>query len=164
MDSAPRDVRDEEGTRGLEAVFRVEVPPDALLEVLWSPANFGRLFPDIKEARVIGGEGDSLDIQYRVDAVVREVSYVLRRSRDREERTITWREIGGDLRRVRGGWRIEPLDDGRASLVTYRAFVSVAMFVPTALVREGAKRKLAEMVARVRTLAVELGGADTVKP
>ena len=71
MDSATRDVRDEEGTRGLEVVFRVDVSPDALLEVLWSPANIGRLFPDIKEARVIGGEGDSLDIQYRVDAVVR---------------------------------------------------------------------------------------------
>jgi len=161
MDSATRDVRDEEGTRGLEVVFRVDVSPDALLEVLWSPANIGRLFPDIKEARVIGGEGDSLDIQYRVDAVVREVGYVLRRSCDREERTITWREIGGDLRRVRGGWRIELLDDGRASLVTYRAFVSVAMFVPTALIREGAKRKLGEMVARVQSIAVELGGAGT---
>ncbi len=159
MDTTTRDVTDEEGTKGLEAVFQVPVPPDALLEILWSPANFGRLFPDIKEARVIAGQGGdatTLDVSYRVDIVVREVGYVLRRTLDREARTIIWREIGGDLRRVRGGWRIESLDEGRASRVTYRAFVAVAMFVPTGLVREGARKKLGEMVARVRSLTVEL--------
>jgi carbon monoxide dehydrogenase subunit G len=156
METTTRDVTDEEGTKGLEAVFQVEVPPDALLEVLWSPANFGRLFPDLKEVRVIGGEGVTLDVSYRVDLIVREVGYVLRRTLDRGARTIVWREIGGDLRRVRGGWRIEPVEDGRASRVTYRAFIAVAMFVPTGLVRDGAKKKLGEMVARVRSVAVDV--------
>jgi carbon monoxide dehydrogenase subunit G len=151
-----RDVTDEEGTKGLEAVFDVAVPPDALLEVLWSPDNFGRLFPELKEVRVVGGEGAQLDVAYRFDAVLREVGYVLRRTLDREARTIIWREIGGDLKRVRGGWRIEPSENGAASRVTYRAFVAVAIFVPTGLVREGAKKKLGEMVARVRSVAVEL--------
>ncbi|MGO8992190.1 MAG: SRPBCC family protein [Polyangiaceae bacterium] len=161
-DPPARDVTDEEGTKGLEAVFEVDAPPDALLELLWAPANFNRLFPDIKEARVVAGDGaggcDELDVAYRVDAVVREVSYVLRRTRDRAARTITWREIGGDLRRVRGGWRIEPSARAGASRVTYRAFVDVVRFVPTGLVRDGAKRKLAEMISRVRQVAGELGG------
>jgi carbon monoxide dehydrogenase subunit G len=160
METATRDVTDEEGTKGLEAVFQVSVPPDALLDVLWSPDNFGLLFPDLKETRVIGGEGDSLDVRYRADVVIREITYVLRRTRDREARTITWREIGGDLRRVRGGWRVEPLGDGRTSLVTYRAFVAVAVFVPSAVVRDGAKRKLGDMIARVRKVAVEIDAAS----
>jgi carbon monoxide dehydrogenase subunit G len=155
MGTAARDVTDEAGTKGLEAEFDVDVPPDALLEVLWAPANFARLFPDIKEARVVAGERDTLDIAYRVDAVVKELRYVLRRTRDRGARTIAWREIGGDLKRVRGGWRIEPAGrDG--SRVTYRAFVDVGWFVPVALVRDGAKRKLGEMVERVRRVAAEI--------
>jgi len=159
MGTTTRDVKDDEGTKGLEAIFQVDVPPDALLEVLWAPTNFGRLFPDIKEARVVAGAGATLDIAYRADAGIRMVSYVLRRVLDREARSITWREIGGDLRRVRGGWYLEPADGGRASRVTYRAFVDVVRFVPTALVRDAAKRKLGEMVARVRKVAVEIGAA-----
>jgi hypothetical protein len=153
-----RDVTDEAGTKGLEAVFDVDVPPDALLEVLWSPASFARLFPDVKEVRVVAGEGDALDLDYRVDAVVREVRYVLRRTIDRAARTIAWREIGGDLKRVRGGWRIEAGTREGTSRATYRAFVDVGWFVPQGLVRDGAKRKLDEMVARVRRVAAEIHG------
>jgi carbon monoxide dehydrogenase subunit G len=159
MGTVVRDVTDEAGTKGLEAEFEVDVPPDALLDVLWSPEHFGRLFPDIKEARVIGGEGATLDVAYRIDAVVRELGYVLRRTLDRGARTITWREIGGDLRRVRGGWRIDPAGSDRASRVTYQAFVDVGWFVPAGLVRDGAKRKLGEMVTRVRAVAKEIHAA-----
>jgi ribosome-associated toxin RatA of RatAB toxin-antitoxin module len=156
VEYAVRDVTDDEGTKGLEATFDVDVPPDALLEILWSPASYPRLFPDVKEARVARGEGDWLEVDFRVDAVLKEVRYTIRRTIDRAARTITWREVGGELRRVRGGWRLEPTNGGAASRATYAAFVDVARVVPTRLVRDGAKRKLGEMVERVRRVAVEM--------
>jgi carbon monoxide dehydrogenase subunit G len=159
MTPQSRDVTDEAGTKGLEAVFEIDVPPGALLDILWSPAHFGRLFPDIKEARVVAEEGSKLEVAYRVDAVVREVNYVLRRTLDRDAGTITWREIGGDLKRVRGSWRIAPAERDGASRVTYTAFVDIGRFVPTALVRDGAKRKLDEMIQRVRRVAVEIAAS-----
>jgi carbon monoxide dehydrogenase subunit G len=159
VELAIRDVVDGEGTKGLEAAFEVEVPPDELLCMLWAPIHFRRLFPDIEDARVIKEEAESLEVAYRVDAVIRKVSYVVRRTRDQAARTITWREIGGDLRRVRGGWRIEPGDRAGASRVTYQAFVDVGRFVPTALVRDAGKRKLGEMVERVRKVAVTIYAA-----
>ncbi len=160
---AVTDVTDDEGTKGLQVTFDVGVPPAPLLEILWSPAHFGRLFPDIEEARVMRDAGTSLDVEYRVNAVVRKVRYVLRRTLDREARTITWREIDGDLRRVRGSWLVgaaDETDPGPArSRVTYSAFVDVGRFVPTALVRDGAKRKLGEMVERVSRVAVAIHAA-----
>lgn len=161
METTTRDVTDSEGTKGLEAVFEVEVPPDPLLGVLWAPAHFRRLFPDIEDARVIKDEGELLEVAYRIDAVVRRVSYVLERRLDREARTILWREIGGDLRRVRGGWRIEGIPGALASRVTYEAFVDVGRFVPTALVRDAARRKLGEMVQRVRRVAAAIHAAES---
>jgi carbon monoxide dehydrogenase subunit G len=153
-----RDVLDDEGTKGLETVFEVDVPPDRLLAVLWDPASFPRLFPDVKSAERLRGDARTMVLAFRVDAVVREVRYVLERTLDRDAGTIVWREIGGDLRRVRGGWRAEALPGG-GSRVTYRAFLDVGWFVPVGLVREGARRKLGEMVERVRALAAELGSA-----
>lgn len=155
-----REVNDEAGTRGLEVIFRVAVPPDALLEILWDVRNFGRLFPDIQSTQVLKTDGRQhprrLDVAYRVDAVLKEIRYVLRRQLDPDGRCITWKELSGDLRRVRGGWWVEPTDDPACSRVRYRAFVDVGRFVPTRLVAKGARRKAGEMITRVRQVAGEL--------
>lgn len=156
MTARVREVVDEVGTKGLEATFEVEVAPDALLATLWSVAHFPRLFPDIKESRVLRDAGDELDIEYHVNAVVKEVRYILRRTLDRSSRTIAWRELSGDLRRVRGSWRVEPGPEPSHSRVTYNAFVDVGRFVPTALVRDLAMRKVSEMAERIRRVATEL--------
>ena len=157
------EVKDETGTRGIEVVFAVDAPPDALLGLLWDVGNFPRLFPDIKAYAVVGqAEGDpprSLDISYRIDAVVKELHYVLRRVLDPAARSITWTELSGDLRRVRGGWWVDATDRPDVSMATYRAFVDVGRFVPTALVAKAAKKKAAEMVTRIRAFASERGGA-----
>lgn len=156
------EVKDEAGTRGIEIRFAVAGDPDSLLALLWDVRGFPRLYPDIKEFQVVGtGDGDpprSLDVAYRIDAVVKELRYVLRRVLDPEARTITWTELSGDLRRVRGGWWILPAERPGLSLVTYRAFVDVGRFVPTSLVAKAARRKASEMVERVRQVAAELHG------
>ena len=144
------------GTRGLEAVFHVAVPADDLLAILWNVDHFGRLFPDVKEITVERrhpGEPEVLDLAYRVDAVVKEVCYVLRRELDPEGRAITWKELSGDLKRVRGGWWVETTDAPGVSRLVYRAFVDIGRFVPTRLVAKSAKRKAGEMVARIREAA-----------
>ncbi len=161
--SAPgeiREIADESGTRGLEAIFYVAVESNRLLDILWDVSNFGRLFPDILETRVVDTDGltppKRIDLAYRVDAVIKVIRYVLRRRLDPDARAITWRELSGDLRRVRGGWWVEVTDTAQTSRVTYRAFVDIGRFVPTRLVAKGAKRKAGEMIARVRRVAGEL--------
>ena len=161
--AAIREVTDEAKTRGLEVVFHVAAPPDDLLDLFWDLGNLRRLFPDILDLEVVGqAPGNpplSLDIAYRVNAVVKEVRYVIRRTLDRDRRAIEWREVSGDLKRVRGGWWFEPTDDPMVSKARYRAFVDIGRFVPTRLVAKGAKRKAGEMVARVRAVVLERFGA-----
>ena len=156
MDFTVRDVTDEIGTKGLEAEFQVAVPPEALLEIVWLPENFPRLFPEIREARVLRRDEQSIEVEFRVHAIIKEIRYSTRRTIDRAARTITWKEIGGDLKRVRGGWIIEDGATPGTSRATYRAFIDPGRFIPTGLVREGAKRKLGEMVTRVRQVAAEI--------
>jgi ribosome-associated toxin RatA of RatAB toxin-antitoxin module len=166
-----RETADERGTRGIEVRFCLAVPADWLLLLLWDVDQFARLFPDIKHYEVLRrGAGEpptEVDVRYRVDAVVTELGYVLRRSLDREARSITWRELSGDLRRVRGGWWTEPVEPSEAGetgeagetevcRATYRAFVDVGRWVPTRLVARGARRKAGEMVERLRRVTAEI--------
>lgn len=149
-------VTDDAGTRGIEAVFHINVGAEPMLEVLWDTDSYGEMFPDVKSYRVLEQSGDRVDVEMTVDAVLKQVRYVLRRSLDRDNLTITWREIGGELKRVRGGWWVRRTDRDDVSELTYRAFVAVNRFVPTRLVAATATRKLDEMAERVRRVAGRL--------
>src|SRR5262245_26801039 len=88
-----REVEDEAKTKGLEATFYIAVPPDALLAILWDVGNFGRLYPDVLEHKVLGTDQNTIDIQYRVNAILKEIKYTLRRTRSAHPRSIRWREL-----------------------------------------------------------------------
>lgn len=139
-----------EGIKGLRATFYVAAPPDRVLDVLWDVRRFPEMFPDIKDMKVLAGRDAQLDVRFRVDAVLAEVTYTLRRTVDRERRLIRWREIAGDLERVRGSWRVEATDDPGTSRVTYASFVSVSAFVPESVYRDIAIGKVEELTERVR--------------
>lgn len=149
-------VNDDVGTRGLEAVFHVNARAEPVLQLLWDPDNYGELFPDIESHRVLSSSDAQIDVEMTVNAVLKRVRYVLRRTLDREKLHIGWREIDGDLKRARGGWWIRRTDRDDVSELTYRAFVAVNRFVPTRLVAATATRKLDDMVARVRQVAARL--------
>jgi ribosome-associated toxin RatA of RatAB toxin-antitoxin module len=147
---------DSAGTKGLRARFVVQADPGRLLALLWNTEHFPRLYPDIREVRVLR-DGSMphpwQEVAYRVNAVVKEVRYVLRRELDPTARTISWRELSGDLARVRGAWAVSP--QGEASLLSYEAFVDIGWFVPTRLVRDGAMKKMTETAERIRRVAAE---------
>jgi carbon monoxide dehydrogenase subunit G len=146
-----RETKDAEGTQGLEAEFEVAAPRALLLDLLWDTKNFPELFPEVLEVHVLATEGERMSVEYAVDAVLKRVRYRLERTRDREAGVIAWRETGGDLKRVRGEWRMAEAAGG--THLTYRAFVAVGYFVPTSVVRDVAMRKVGEMVERVRRVA-----------
>ena len=165
METSTRDVTDADGTKGLEAEFDVPVPPTRSSRSSGRPPTSRGSSRTSRRRASSAARKATLEIAYRVDVVIREVSYVLRRVLDRRARTITWREVSGDLRRVRGGWTSAAGREGaETSRVRYSAFVDVGRFVPTALVRDGAKRKLGEMIERVRRVAVELHSAAAPPP
>ncbi len=138
-----------DGVNGLRATFDVSAPPDVVLETLWDVSRFRSIFPDIHSLDVLARRDAEVDARFTVDAVLATVSYTLRRHVDREHRVVSWKNIGGDLKTVRGSWTVRP--DGKGgSAVAYESFVDVGTFVPTGLVRDIAMKKVNEMAGRVR--------------
>jgi ribosome-associated toxin RatA of RatAB toxin-antitoxin module len=154
---APVSIREQElanGTKGLEAQFVVNAPPDVVLRTLWDVSKFRSIFPDIESLEVVARRGpDDIDVRFFVDATLKKVTYTLRRTRDGNARTIRWHSIAGDVEHIEGSWRVEPaggvLGDAM-SRVTYRSFVDVGGIVPTGLVRDLATRKVNSMAERIQ--------------
>lgn len=138
------------GIKGLRASFYVAAPRERVLQTLWDVDRFLEIFPDIQSLDVLARRKSGVDAKFTVDAVLAKVSYTLRRELDVEKGLISWHEIGGDLRAVRGSWRVEKTEIEGVTKVTYASFVDVGRFVPEAMVRDLAIGKVTEMAERVR--------------
>jgi ribosome-associated toxin RatA of RatAB toxin-antitoxin module len=108
-----------------------------------------------KQVRVLerDAEGRPELVEFRIDAKLREVRYVLRHRLERP-RSITWDYVEGDAKDVDGSWRFEDVGDGRTRC-TYRVSFDVGGFVPgsvkRALAEQAVRSSLEALAARVTT-------------
>ncbi|MBH25044.1 MAG: hypothetical protein CMH57_11420 [Myxococcales bacterium] len=146
------ELEDPDGVKGLRATFVVEQPRAVVFETINELNSFMKLFPNILAFKVLKTQGASRDVYFKIDAVIAEAEYVLRRigKRGKHADTIVWDRLSGDAEVIRGAWI---LTDGAApgtTKVIYQSFVDVAAVVPTGLIRSIAIGKVKEMVVRVR--------------
>lgn len=139
------------GIKGLRVRFDLPSTAAAVIDLMWDVDRFAKLFPSILELRLVAAAEGSQDVRYRVDAVYKEVTYTLRRTRqDRVDGTdIEWYMLSGDLRSIFGAWRITE-NAGSGCSVVYESYVNASVLVPTSVVRKIARTKVREMVDRVR--------------
>ena len=136
------EVLDADPARCFEAVAAFDTYPQ------WMPA-----FRDVKVLER-DAEGRGVLVEFRIDAKLREVRYVLRHHLDAPRR-ISWDYVEGDAKDVDGEWRFEDAGDGRTR-VTYSVSFDVGGFVPGSV-----KRALAEQAVRssLAALAERVGAA-----
>ncbi len=135
------EVLDADPRRCFDAVAQFETYPD------WMPA--------FTEVQVLerDAQGRGVLVEFRIDAKLREVRYVLRHHFDIPRR-ISWDYVEGDAKDVDGEWRFEEAGAGRTSC-TYSVSFDVGGFVPGSV-----KRALAEQAVRssLQALATRVAG------
>ncbi|MEO1270835.1 MAG: SRPBCC family protein [Myxococcota bacterium] len=146
------EIEDHTGVKGLRATFIVEHPRAVVFETINDLNSFMKLFPNIMEFKILNTDGAARDVYFKVDAVLSEAEYVLRREgkRGKHADTIVWDRLSGDARVIRGAWIMTHGPRPNTTKVVYQSYVDVAMVIPTALIRSIAIGKVKEMVVRVR--------------
>jgi uncharacterized membrane protein len=152
---AVQEVEASDGVKGLKASFQVDQPRDVVFALLDDLEAFPKIFPNIKEIKVLKTEGESREVYFKVDAVLAEAEYVLRRSSRRGEAkdSITWELVSGDPKVVRGSWTLIDGPTPGTTKLLYQSYVDVAAAVPTSVVRDLALRQVEDMADRIRTHA-----------
>ena len=149
------DVREEKRGKvhGLRVHFDADAAPSEAIELIWDVERFTRSFPDVLSLEILEQSETHQRVRYVIDAKFKKLSYVLNRNLKRDETTheVTWSMVKGDLRSVDGAWRISSRTDGRSD-IEYESFVDASVFIPSAVIRQGALQKVDEMVVRVRQL------------
>ncbi len=141
-----------QGVKGLIATFTVNQPRDVVFSVLNDLSRFKQIFPNVLEVKVVRDGETSRDVFFRVDAVISEGSYTLRRniSQSKTADIISWNRLSGDANVIRGSWTLTDGPKEGTTHLTYRSYVDVGALIPTSTVRSLAISKVEEMVVRVR--------------
>lgn len=114
----------------------VHATPHQVWQVLTDYDNAPRVFPQMKKCQVIKEEGHSKIVKHTVapSGPVGTYSYVLKIT-EQAPRYMEWSRLSGAFKQVKGFWKLEPLDNGRTTQVTYGSFVDGGFFVPQPLIK-----------------------------
>jgi len=145
-----REIESDDGLPGVSAVFSVRASRDQIWKVLVDYEHFREIFDGIERIEVLEEDRKGAKVAFWVDAVLKDLHYVLYREYTRRGHELRWKRLSGDLERIEGRWLIEDSPGLDEKLLVYRSFVKVGGIVPTRLVRFGAKRKAEEMGNRLR--------------
>ena len=149
------DVREEKRGKvhGLRVHFDADAAPSEAIELIWDVEKFTRSFPDVLSLEILEQSETHQRVRYVIDAKFKNypMSSTGTSNATRPEHEVTWSMVKGDLRSVDGAWRISSRTDGRSD-IEYESFVDASVFIPSAVIRQGALQKVDEMVVRVRQL------------
>lgn len=147
------------GAARVQALF--EASPEAIWGVVGSCESNFRFVDGLKECQVLAA-----DERYaRTRQVVKKnwftprLEYVFEAVREPYSRMV-FRLLEGDLRRMEGSWRFEPLEGGGYTLVTHEIQVQPKLPSPRWLVRRTMKNDMPDMLACLRALAGGSGSKE----
>lgn len=138
------------GMPGLQVTFIVDASKDDIWNTLVDYANFQEIFDGIDEIKVVSEDVNGATVEFWIDAVIMDLTYLLRREYSQTRDKITWKRISGDLEEITGSWTISGRSGQDSYTVVYESYVDVGNFIITSVTRFFAKRRAREMAVKLK--------------
>lgn len=138
------------GMPGLQVTFIVDASKDDIWNTLVDYANFQEIFDGIDEIKVVSEDVNGATVEFWIDAVIMDLTYLLRREYSPTRDKITWKRISGDLEEITGSWTISGRSGQDSYTVVYESYVDVGNFIITSVTRFFAKRRAREMAVKLK--------------
>lgn len=114
----------------------IDAPPGVVFRTILDCDRAARMSPGVKSCRVVSRAADGTEV--REHTVRWSIFLPTMRSTSRvtlvPDREIHFTCIGGDIRACDGSWRLEPLDGGRRTRVTYDMWATAPFAVPAGMI------------------------------
>jgi carbon monoxide dehydrogenase subunit G len=140
----------------LEAVVDVPATREAVWKVLTDCDASIKAFSGLKTCKVIsadvGGKSDVREHVISWSRLLPNVRSVFRSQYD-APKGITFERTEGDLKELKGEWRLEALPDGATTRLHYAAKIVVGIPVPSALVRAALENDMPKSMKAIRAVA-----------
>jgi coenzyme Q-binding protein COQ10 len=140
----------------VEAAILIDAPAESIWQIMVNCHEIPTFVPGLKSCRVLAAGENWEIIRHEVKWIwfLPKLSYVFR-AVYRPNRQIDFVKIEGDLREMRGSWRLTPLSETGQTIVRYSVYLDPGFFVPQWVVRQSLKSDLPAMLAALRTEVLE---------
>lgn len=153
QESSTSDVQEEQINCKPHQVTKVLVKarPEQVWQILTDYNSASKVFPTLKKCRVVSDNGSTKRVHYQVhpSGVMTCFEYDLE-VREHPHKLIEWHRVSGDFKAVDGFWKLEPVDNGRHTVVTYASHVNGGMFLPQALIRRQTRIDIPNVMAALK--------------
>jgi len=110
--------------------------PEQVWQILTDYMNAPRIFPTLKKVQVLSDAGCTKRVHYQIhpSGLMTSFEYDLE-MRETPHKMIEWKRVSGDFKDLQGFWKLEPVEGGHATIVTYASHVNGGFLMPQALIR-----------------------------
>ncbi len=138
--------------RGMvEATILIEASAENIWQIMTDCLEIPKFVPGLKACRVLDSGRNWEIIQHEVKWIWFLPSFIYVFRADYEpNRKIDFVRVGGDLREMKGSWRLTPLNRNRQTVVRYSVYLDPGFFVPQWLVRQSLKADLPAVLLSLR--------------
>lgn len=135
----------------VEATILIDAPAERIWQVMLNCQDIPAFVPGVTGCQVLDSGENWEIIRHHVKWIwlFPELSYVFR-ARYLPHRQIDFNRIAGDLRDMRGQWRLIPMRSRNQTLVRYRVYLDPGFLVPQWLVRHSLKSDLPDVLTALR--------------
>jgi carbon monoxide dehydrogenase subunit G len=137
----------------IKASIEIAAPRTRVWAIINDCARAMRFIPELESCRVLARDpAGRWDIrEHRISWMwfLPDVLSVFRSEYDPPKR-VRFHNIGGTLKRSDGDWRLDPIDNGRATRLTYDATISADIPAPEFLVEAVLKRDISTVLRQLR--------------
>ena len=132
----------------------VKTRPEQVWQVLTDYNSAPSIFPTLKKCHVVSDKGQTKVIHYQIrpSGSFTSFEYDLE-MKETPHKMVEWHRIAGDFKAVDGYWKLEPVDCGRSTVVTYATYCNGGMFLPQALIRRQSRIDLPQVMSALKAHA-----------
>ena len=147
----------DEPSKGMvEATILIDAPAESIWQIMVNCDEIPTFVPGLKACRVLAAGENWEIIRHEVKWIwfLPRLSYVFR-AIYQHNRQIDFVKIEGDLREMKGTWRLTPLNETGQTIVRYSVYLDPGFFVPQFIVRQSLKADLPAVLTALRTEVLE---------
>lgn len=132
----------------------IKAKPDEIWHILTDYNNAHRTFPMMKRCQVIEDHGSTKVMKHIVapSGLPCTYEYVIE-LKETDKKSLEWKRISGSFKEVDGFWRLEPVEGGRHTMVTYASYVNGGLFIPQGMIKRQFRSDMPQVMATLTKTA-----------
>ncbi len=132
----------------------VKAKAEQVYRLLTDYENAPNVFPHLLKCHVIEDHGSVKVVQHRIhpSGPFGTYEYILQ-LKETPSKSLEWHRISGDFKEVDGFWKLEPIEGGRSTMVTYSSHINGGFFIPQAMIKRQVHQDMPEVMTALKTQA-----------